>query len=155
MDGDYVNGTPLPPRQEGVSFFSNNVTKGQFQPIYFAFDSFEIAPDEGNKLRQIGSFLKTSHNKISFWPGSLMKEAHRNTIAGSENAALRPHGIFCCHKEFRPVESRRSVLDRKCPQIRDMTNPRGQKIVGLKLASSVERRIQTPVFPFFLCLLGV
>ena len=59
-----MNGTPLPPRQEGVSFFSNNVTKGQFQPIYFAFDSFEIASDEGNKLRQIGSFLKTGHNNI-------------------------------------------------------------------------------------------
>ncbi len=64
MEGDYVNGTPLPPRQEGVSFFSNNVAKGQFQPVYFAFDSFEIAPDEGNKLRQIGSFLKSVHKNI-------------------------------------------------------------------------------------------
>jgi peptidoglycan-associated lipoprotein len=64
VDGDYVNGTPLPPRQEGVSFFSNNVTKGQFQPIYFAFDSFEVAPEEGSKLRQIGSFLKNGHNNI-------------------------------------------------------------------------------------------
>jgi len=36
-----------------------------------------------------------------------------------------------------------------------MTNPRGQKIVELKLAWSVERQIRTPVFPFFLCLLGV
>ena len=63
-EGDYVNGTPLPPRQEGVSFFSNNVTKGQFQPIYFAFDSFEIAPEEGDKLRQMGGFLKTAHNNI-------------------------------------------------------------------------------------------
>ena len=94
MDGDYVNGTPLPPRQEGVSFFSNNVAKGQFQPIYFAFDSFEIAPDEGNKLRQIGSFLKT-HATISFWPGSRMREAPLNTIAVSENAGPRPRGIFC------------------------------------------------------------
>jgi peptidoglycan-associated lipoprotein len=64
VDGDIVSGTPLPPRQEGVSFFSNNVTKGKFQPIYFAFDGFEIAPDEAIKLRQIGSFLKTSHNNI-------------------------------------------------------------------------------------------
>ena len=63
-EGDYVNGTPLPPRQEGVSFFGNNVTKGQFQPIYFAFDSFEIAPEEGDKLRQMGGFLKTAHNNI-------------------------------------------------------------------------------------------
>ena len=60
MDGDTVTGTPLPPRQEGISFFSNNVVKGQFKPIYFAFDSFEIAPDESDKLRQVGSFMKTS-----------------------------------------------------------------------------------------------
>jgi len=64
VEGDYVNGTPLPPRQEGVSFFSNNVAKGQFQPVYFAFDSFEISPDEGNKLREIGNFMKTAHNNI-------------------------------------------------------------------------------------------
>jgi peptidoglycan-associated lipoprotein len=64
VDGDTVNGTPLPPRQEGVSFFSNNVAKGQFQPIYFGFDSFEISPDEGSKLRQIASFLKTARNNF-------------------------------------------------------------------------------------------
>jgi peptidoglycan-associated lipoprotein len=64
VDGDTVNGTPLPPRQEGVSFFSNNVIKGQFQPVYFGFDSFEISSDEGNKLRQIASFLKNGRNNI-------------------------------------------------------------------------------------------
>jgi peptidoglycan-associated lipoprotein len=64
VDGDSVTGTPLPPRQEGVSFLSNNVAKGQFRPIYFAFDSFEIAADEGDKLRQIGSFMKTSQKNI-------------------------------------------------------------------------------------------
>src|SRR5260370_32043382 len=62
VEGDTVNGTPLPPRQEGVSFFSNNVAKGQFQPIYFAFDSFEIAPDEAGTLRQVGRFLKARPN---------------------------------------------------------------------------------------------
>jgi peptidoglycan-associated lipoprotein len=64
VEGDTVNGTPLPPRQEGISFFSNNVVKGQFKPIYFGFDSFEIAPEEGNKLREIGSFLTTGRNNI-------------------------------------------------------------------------------------------
>jgi peptidoglycan-associated lipoprotein len=64
VDGDYVNGTPLPPRQEGVSFFSNSVAKGQFQPIYFAFDSYEVAPDEGNTLRQLTSFLKSTPKNI-------------------------------------------------------------------------------------------
>ncbi len=64
VEGDYVNGTPLPPRQEGVSFLSKNVVKGQFQPIYFAFDSFEIAPAEAGKLRQIASLMKSGRNNI-------------------------------------------------------------------------------------------
>ena len=64
VEGDVVTGTPLPPRQEGVSFFSNNVTKGQFQPIYFGFDSFEISPSEGEKLRKIAGFMKHEHNNI-------------------------------------------------------------------------------------------
>ncbi len=64
VDGDTVNGTPLPPRQEGVSYFSDNVNKGQFQPVYFAYDSFDISPDEGNKLRRIADFMKNAHNNI-------------------------------------------------------------------------------------------
>ena len=64
VEGDYVNGTPLPPRQEGVSYFGNNVTKGQFHPVYFAFDSFDISPDEGNKLRRIADFMKGANNNI-------------------------------------------------------------------------------------------
>jgi peptidoglycan-associated lipoprotein len=64
VEGDTVNGTPLPPRQEGVSFFSNNVVKGQFQPIYFGFDSFEISPSETGKLRQIAGYMKGTRNNI-------------------------------------------------------------------------------------------
>ena len=64
VEGDYVNGTPLPPRQEGVSYFGKNVAKGQFQPIYFAFDSFDISPDEGNKLQRIADFMKDANNNI-------------------------------------------------------------------------------------------
>jgi peptidoglycan-associated lipoprotein len=64
IEGDIVNGTPLPPRQEGVSFFSNNVAKGQFPPIYFGFDSFEISPSEAEKLRQIAGFMKNARNNI-------------------------------------------------------------------------------------------
>src|SRR5215510_16159366 len=64
VEGDVVTGTPLPPRQEGVSFLSNNVTKGQFQPIYFGFDSFEISPLEGEKLRKIAGFMKHERNNI-------------------------------------------------------------------------------------------
>jgi peptidoglycan-associated lipoprotein len=64
VEGDIVNGTPLPPRQEGISFFSNNVEKGQFQPIYFGFDSFEISPSEATKLRHLAGFMKGARNNI-------------------------------------------------------------------------------------------
>jgi peptidoglycan-associated lipoprotein len=64
VEGDYVNGTPLPPREEGVSYLSNTVRKGQFQPVYFAFDSFEITPDEGNKLRMLSDFMKGARKNI-------------------------------------------------------------------------------------------
>lgn len=64
VEGDYVNGTPLPPRQEGVSYFGKNVTKGQFEPVYFAFDSFDISPEEGNKLRKIADFMQGANNNI-------------------------------------------------------------------------------------------
>jgi peptidoglycan-associated lipoprotein len=63
-DGDYVNGTPLPQRQEGVSFFSTGVQKGQFSPVYFAFDSFEISAQEGEKLKRLADFLKGARNNI-------------------------------------------------------------------------------------------
>jgi peptidoglycan-associated lipoprotein len=64
VEGDSVTGTPLPPRQEGVSFLSNNVAKGQFQPIYFAFDGYEIAPDQTEELRQIASFMKGGPSNV-------------------------------------------------------------------------------------------
>jgi peptidoglycan-associated lipoprotein len=47
-----------------VSFLSNNVTKGQFPPIYFPFDSSEIGSSETGKLQQIASFLKNSQHTI-------------------------------------------------------------------------------------------
>ncbi|MEI9898305.1 MAG: hypothetical protein WDN28_31725 [Chthoniobacter sp.] len=34
-DGDYVNGSPLPDRQEGVSFLGSNVDRSKFRPVYF------------------------------------------------------------------------------------------------------------------------
>jgi peptidoglycan-associated lipoprotein len=64
VEGDTVTGTPLSQRQEGVSFFGNNVNRGQFQPVYFAFDSFEIQPSEMEKLRQIANFMKGASNNI-------------------------------------------------------------------------------------------
>jgi peptidoglycan-associated lipoprotein len=64
VEGDTVSGTPLSQRQEGVSFFGNNVNRSQFQPVYFAFDSFEIQSSEMEKLRQIASFMKGASNNV-------------------------------------------------------------------------------------------
>ena len=46
VDGDYVNGTPLPERQEGVSFMNDNVDKSRFKPVHFSFDSYAIEASE-------------------------------------------------------------------------------------------------------------
>jgi peptidoglycan-associated lipoprotein len=62
--GDYVNGTPLPDRQEGTSFMSSNVDRQQFQPIYFAFDSQTIGSSENGKIQQIASFMKGGNSQI-------------------------------------------------------------------------------------------
>jgi len=64
IDGDSVTGSPLPQRQEGVSFFSNNVEKGLLAPVYFSLNSFEISPAEADKLRRIADFMKRSQNNI-------------------------------------------------------------------------------------------
>lgn len=64
QDADSVNGTPLPDRQEGVSFTSDNVDKTKFQPVHFAFDSFEIQSSEQPVLDQVADFLKGGSNSI-------------------------------------------------------------------------------------------
>jgi peptidoglycan-associated lipoprotein len=62
--GDYVTGTPLPERQEGTSFFSGNVQRGQFQPIYFDFDSQTIRTSENGKIQQVASFLQQGSGQL-------------------------------------------------------------------------------------------
>ena len=49
IEGDYVTGTPLPDRLEGANFFGSNVTRGQFSPVYFGYDSFSVS---GSELEQ-------------------------------------------------------------------------------------------------------
>lgn len=63
-DGDYVSGTPLPPRQEGVSFLGDRVAKNQFAPVYFGFDRSDIPPSEMPKLRQVASFMKQEGKNV-------------------------------------------------------------------------------------------
>jgi peptidoglycan-associated lipoprotein len=62
--GDYVNGTPLPERREGTSFFSSNVQRGRFRPIYFDFDSQTVRASETGKIQEIAAFLKEGSGEI-------------------------------------------------------------------------------------------
>jgi len=63
-DTDFVNGTPLPDRQEGVSFTSDNVDKKQFGPLYFGFDSSTVSAAEQSKIDAVAEFLKSSPNTV-------------------------------------------------------------------------------------------
>ncbi|HXX42254.1 MAG TPA: hypothetical protein VEI58_08305 [Chthoniobacterales bacterium] len=59
-----MNGTPLPERHEGTSFFGGKVDRRQFQPIYFDFDSQTIRSSESGKIQQIADFMKGGGNEI-------------------------------------------------------------------------------------------
>ena len=58
QDHDYVNGTPLPERREGVSFMDPSVSRNQFAAVQFAFDSFAVSPAEAGKVRMVADHLK-------------------------------------------------------------------------------------------------
>jgi len=58
-DGDYVSGTPLPDRQEGVSFLGSNVDRSKFSPVYFGFDSHTVSGGERGKIDEVAGFLKS------------------------------------------------------------------------------------------------
>jgi len=64
VDGDYVSGTPLPDRQEGVSFLGQNVDRDKFAPVYFAFDSYTVGGGERAKIDQVAEFMRSSNNTI-------------------------------------------------------------------------------------------
>lgn len=63
-DGDYVNGTPLSERREGVSFLDPSVAKGQFTPIHFAFDSYSVGPEEADHVHAVASALQGSASTV-------------------------------------------------------------------------------------------
>ena len=64
LDGDFVNGTPLPERQEGVSFLGSNVDRSKFRSVYFGFDSYAIDGGERAKIDEVASFLKSAGNNV-------------------------------------------------------------------------------------------
>ncbi|HEV7401624.1 MAG TPA: OmpA family protein [Chthoniobacteraceae bacterium] len=63
-DGDFVNGSALPDRQEGVSFMSPNVDRHRFSPVYFEFDSFQIRAEDRGKIREIAQFVKSEGKTV-------------------------------------------------------------------------------------------
>ncbi len=63
-DSDRVNGTPLSERQDGVSFLDPSVSKSRFAPVHFAFDSFNIDPEDIGKVRAVGQFMKGASNNV-------------------------------------------------------------------------------------------
>ena len=63
-DSDTVGGTPLPERQEGVSFMSDNVDKRKFPPVHFAFDSYAIDSADEGTLQAVAQFLQSNRNTV-------------------------------------------------------------------------------------------
>jgi len=64
VDGDFVTGTPLGERFEGANFFGTSVSRGQFSPVYFAYDSFEVSGEEQSKVQQVASAMKSASGKL-------------------------------------------------------------------------------------------
>ena len=63
-DSDMISGTPLPDRDEGVSYMGANVDRSKFSPVHFAFDSSEIVPADQGKLSEVASFMKRSDKQL-------------------------------------------------------------------------------------------
>jgi peptidoglycan-associated lipoprotein len=63
-EGDYVTGTPLPERQEGISFMSSNVDRNKFAPVYFGFDSYTVGGGERGKIDEVAAFMKSNGNNL-------------------------------------------------------------------------------------------
>ncbi len=63
IDGDYVSGTPLSDRI-GANFFGSEVQRGQFPPVYFAFDSFDVSGSEMSKIEKVASTLRSSGKTV-------------------------------------------------------------------------------------------
>ena len=63
-DSDTVNGTPLPERQEGVSFMDPSVDKSRFAAVHFAFDSFAITGAEAANVNRVAQFLRGGSNGV-------------------------------------------------------------------------------------------
>ena len=63
-EGDRVTGTPLPERQEGTSFFGPGVQRGQFAPVLFDFDRFDVRPDQEGRVRAVAGALQNGGGSL-------------------------------------------------------------------------------------------
>ncbi len=64
VDGDFVSGVPLPDRQDGAAFLGGNVSRGQFQPVQFGFDAYDVSSSEMPKVQTVAQAMKSSKNDI-------------------------------------------------------------------------------------------
>ena len=64
IDGDYVSGVPLPERTDGAAYLGGNVSKGQFPPVQFGFDSFEVSGSEMGKVQAVADFMRSSKQDV-------------------------------------------------------------------------------------------
>ena len=64
VDGDFVSGVPLPDRADGSSYLGGNVSKGQYPPVQFGFDSYEVSASEMPKVQAVAQALKGSKNDM-------------------------------------------------------------------------------------------
>lgn len=64
IDGDYVSGVPLPDRADGSAYLGGNVSKGQFSPVQFGYDSFEVGGAETGKVQAVADFMRSSSGDV-------------------------------------------------------------------------------------------
>ena len=64
MDGDFVDGVPLPERTDGASYLGGGVSKGQFSPVQFGFDSFEVSGAEMGKVQAVADFMRSGKGDV-------------------------------------------------------------------------------------------
>ena len=64
LDGDFVDGVPLPERTDGAAYLGGGVSKGQFPPVQFGFDSFEVSGSEMGKVQAVADFMRSSRDNV-------------------------------------------------------------------------------------------
>ena len=60
----YGGDVPLKGRPEGVNFFSSNVRRDLFAPVYFGFDEYQIPNSEFTKVQQAADYLRKNPSKL-------------------------------------------------------------------------------------------